>query len=128
METVKCPTCGAEETLTTMDESSMRVKCRNCGAVIEDTTDAAKMESAKPKLHFNGELMNCCMCGRKERHVVGSKSQWTLIGEEPFLCYVCPGCLQESEQAKRGHWSTLYQKIMRRYVRLRERHMRGLDN
>lgn len=127
MEAIKCPKCGADETLTTIDEKQLRVTCRTCGAVIEQTNDADKLEAANKK-YFNGEMMNCLMCGKKQQHVVGEKSQWTLVGEEPFLCYVCPGCLQDNEQAKRGHWKTLYEKIMRRYVRLRERHMRGLDN
>lgn len=128
METVKCPHCGADATTTLIDESSLRQTCQVCGGLIEQTTDAAKIDAVKPKQHFVGEMMNCLMCGKKQQHVVGEKSQWTLVGEEPFLCYVCPGCLQESEQAKRGHWATVYQKVLRRYLRVRERHLRGLDN
>lgn len=128
MQAIKCPKCGAEANLTTIDESSMRIKCMECGEIIENTADAAKLDAAKPKQHFNGEMMECLMCGKKQQHIIGDKSQWTLVGEEPFLCYVCPGCLQESEQAKRGHWATVYQKVLRRYIRVRERHNRRLDN
>lgn len=126
--TIKCPHCGAEETTTIVDEHSLRQTCQVCGGVIEDTTNAEKIEAAKTK-RFNGELMECMMCGKKQQHDPNVRSQWTVVGtDESFLCYVCPGCLQESDQAKRGHFATVYQKVFRRYTRLYERHIRGLNN
>lgn len=128
MDAIKCPHCGSDEILIISDEIGLRQSCQVCGGLVEQTTDAARVAEAKPKQHFIGEMMKCLMCGKEQQHIIGEKSQWTLVGEEPFLCYVCPSCLQDSEQAKRGHWSTVYQKVMRRYIRVRERHMRGMDN
>lgn len=129
MTIITCPHCGADETTSFIDESALIVKCQVCGGEIEKTTDAEKVEAAKPTpKRFNGELMECMMCAKKQQHDPNVRSQWTLVGEDDYLLYVCPGCLQESEQAQRGNFATVYQKVLRRYIRLRERHQRGLDN
>lgn len=77
---------------------------------------------------FQGETMTCCMCGREQQHTPGVQSQWTWIEMDGFGAHVCPSCLQHSKQAQRGHYATVYEKVLRRILRLRARHQRGLNN
>ena len=78
---------------------------------------------------FQGETMLCCMCGRTQRHEPDIESQWTWIeADETFGVYVCPNCLQDSEQARSGHYATVYGRVLRRIERLYARHLRGLNN
>ena len=127
--TINCPKCGSGETNSLLDETTLRQSCRNCGEIFDEPVgvDEIIAEGAK---RFKGELMRCMMCSREQESNPNSRSQWTYLQEkgEAFGAYVCPGCLQESEQAKRGHIATVYQKVIRRFARLRERHYRGLNN
>lgn len=108
----------------TRDEAEQFLQTRPC-AVPCDDVELEVLSEANP---FQGEEMRCCMCGRKQTSDPKVESQWSYIEADGFGAYVCPACLQHSKQATRGHYATVYEKVIRRVIRLRERHMRGLNN
>lgn len=73
------------------------------------------------KTVFQGESMTCCMCNKTQQSDPSIESQWTYIKINEHGFYVCPNCLQDNPQAKRGNYETVYQKVLRRIMRLIER-------
>lgn len=128
---LKCPHCGSDRNTILVDENSTEVKCLDCSKTYAQAATPGEIDPHLQKRtaqYFQGETMKCCMCRKEQQRDPNVKSQWTVIDADGLAFYVCPGCLQESEQAKRGHYATVYGRVLRRIMRLRDRHMRGLNN
>jgi len=128
----QCPKCHSREYSITADMHTAQIICLDCGEVYIDsplTPDLkAAIDASSTQPHFTGEVMKCCMCAKEQRHDPNIKSGWTYLDVGDFAVHVCPGCLQESEQARHGHFDRAYEKVLRRVMRLRERHLSGLNN
>lgn len=108
----------------TLVEAERYCRTHQCAVPCADV----ELEVLTDKSPFQGEEMQCCMCSKKQMSDPNVESNWTLIQLDGFAVYVCPACLQDSPQAKRGHYKTVYAKVVRRALRLRNRHLSGLNN
>jgi hypothetical protein len=93
------------------------VKTWMANAGTESALDKVKSTKA-----FQGETMHCVMCHKKQQHVVGVESNWTLLQVEGDDYYVCPPCLQDHPQVKKtGNFARQYRHVISRIMKLRER-------
>lgn len=79
-------------------------------------------DTAAAEQAFKGETMHCIMCRKKQQHVPGVESNWTLMQVDGDGYYVCPTCLQDSPYVKKtGNYAGQYERVLRRIMSLRER-------
>lgn len=84
-------------------------------------TDSA-LGGIKSTKAFQGEMMNCVMCRKKQQSDPNVESNWTFIqmGDDGY--YVCPPCLQDHPLVKKtGNYERQYRHVISRIMKLRER-------
>lgn len=83
----------------------------------------------KSSTAFQGETMECCICRKKQQHVPGVESNWTLIQMDDDGYHVCPTCLQDSPYVKKtGNYKGQYERVLRRILAIKEKAKRGHYN
>lgn len=106
----KCPRCGSKHiTADKSDENgSWQARCMDC-----------HKQWAFQQTHFNGELMTCALCGKREQHVVGKVSNWRLLELDDQEFYTCPDHLPPDGASKEA-FAEAYSKIFMTVLNKRE--------
>ena len=82
------------------------------------------MTNIQETLPFQGEMMTCFLCNKKQQSEPGINNNWRSVTIENYRYYVCPGHLPDIDNATREEYMQAYKRILRSILddvaRLRE--------
>jgi hypothetical protein len=76
---------------------------------------------------FQGELMVCCLCGKKKRSKPSVESNWRALEVEEQVFYCCPKHFPPDATGTAEQFQTAYMVFMAKAIKLASKRGMGAD-